>query len=75
MVAAEAEREGAVADGTVVEDVKSAARIFGDLVVSTYAKVAGGFIFEVQPGTPAPTGGCYVVEPMFFAVLVKSDDR
>lgn len=78
--------QGAVRDGAVVEDLQSASRIFADLIVqneygesysayrvSVYADIDNGAIFEAQPCTPARGGGVYALEPLRFAILVRSD--
>ena len=73
---------------TVIENADDAAQTFGDflarreygdrhsaVLVSTQLKSANGFVFEMQPGEPAPGGGHYLQEPMYFAVLVKNEER
>ena len=72
---------------TLVEDPHDAAKIYADFLaerehgedysahlVAPHAKLANGIIFQMQPGTPSPGGGYYLLEPQFFAVLVTNEE-
>ena len=43
-------------------------------LVAPHAKSENGIIFKMQPGTPSPGGGHYLLEPQFFAVFVTNDE-
>ena len=45
---------------------------YSAVIVSPEVSLDNGVIFEMQAGTPSPGGGHYVMEPMSFAVSVKS---
>jgi hypothetical protein len=79
--------ERVLKQGDEAENVDDAAQIFGDFLaqrehgerhsaflVSTQPQVPNVFVFEMQPGEPAPGGGHYLQEPMRFAVLVKNEE-
>jgi len=80
-------KKGSSSGFAVVEDPHDAAKIYADLLVqkergelysahlvAPYAKLANGIIFQMQPGTPSPGGGHYILEPEFFAVLVTNEE-
>lgn len=78
-------RQGTIVGLTEIENIHHAAKVFADLLaereygesysavlVSVDVSLDNGVIFKMEAGTPAPGGAYYLMEPMYFAVKVKS---
>lgn len=78
-------RQGTIVGLTEIENIDHAAKAFADLLaereygesysavlVSTDVTLENGTIFKMEAGTPSTGGGYYLMEPMYFAVSVKS---